>query len=300
MSSTSHQWVFAMRLSSLAFNVLMTVFFYTCSTHAHAQGLAVVVDVTGGVTFSMPGQGGGQTKPVMLLDYLQENAKLELKPDARLQLVYLQTSKTWQFAGPGEYTLLSALPKVNKGSPAKPATGGAQAGQSLAAIEPSHRERIALGAVVMRSSDSLRLTGPIDEPVLGPSPTLVWEGGGTFRVRVLKADGGVLIAETQTDALQWRVPKPLPPGRYEWRVESSGQTEGTPGKSSFFEVLANSNPKRKLLGGGPPKDGPGTFGDRVVYAARLEHAGLTHEALLQWRKLAAERPDDPALKAWAR
>ena len=44
----------------------------------------------------------------------------------------------------------------------------------------------------------------------------------------------------------------------------------------------------------PSEDGP--FSDWVMYAMGLEQMGLTSEAKGVWRKLAAQRPDDPKLR----
>ena len=44
----------------------------------------------------------------------------------------------------------------------------------------------------------------------------------------------------------------------------------------------------------PSDDGP--FSDWVIYAMGLEQMGLTSEAKSVWRKLSAQRPDDPKLR----
>ena len=260
---------------------------------ANAQGVAMALDRTGDVEVA----AGGKTGRLNVLDYLPPDAEVRLAADASATLVYLATSQEWQFAGPGRYRLQAAQPSVLQGAAPKARGVPAPSAQALAKMEPAQRERMALGAVVMRATGPLRIVSPANSDVLAQRPTLLWLAADkqAVRISVFGEDSKTTpLAQTVTAAMQWSVPTDLPPGDYTWRAEIVSDTP-SPARTGKFTVIPLTDPRRTRVGTAP--DG---FPQRVAHAVMLESEDLPHDALVVWRALAAERPEEESLKQWAR
>lgn len=259
---------------------------------AHAQGLAMALDRSGDVDVS----AGGKTARLNVLDYLPADAELRLPAGAAATLVYLGNSQEWQFAGPGVYRLQASQPTALQGAAPKARGVPAASSKAMAKMEPAQRERMALGAVVMRASGPLRIVSPNNVDVLYARPTLLWQMAEDRPVRITVTPAGsqAAAAQTVTSAAQWTVPAELPPGDYMWRAQPATEPTGLP-QTGRFKVIDGSDERRARTGSAPEG-----FAQRVGYAMLLESEDLPHDALLLWRALAAERPDEAALKKWAR
>jgi hypothetical protein len=130
----------------------------------------------------------------------------------------------------------------------------------------------------------------------GGSMTVTWYAGsrelkfaGPARLRV--EPGGIKVV--QGGAAQERAvaeekvsaTKKLPPRLGQAAVNMRGIKPMTPEQEAAREKLR------------PADNAP--FADWVVYAMGLEQIGLTGEAKAMWRKLSAQRPDDPKLRQLA-
>lgn len=259
---------------------------------ALAQGLAMVLDRAGEAEVT----NAGKTARLNLLDYLPEGAELRLPAGAAATLVYLPTSQEWQFAGPGRYRLESDKPLALQGSAPKARAMPTPASQAMVKLEPAQRERMALGAVVMRGNTALRIVSPNNVDVLSARPTLLWQaaGGSSVRVTVTPADSQAVSAQTVTSALQWTVPAELPAGKYEWRAEVVSDPPGVP-RTGRFHIIDDTDARHKKIGPMPT-----SFAQRVARAVTLESESLPHDALLLWRSLSAERPEEETIRQWAR
>jgi hypothetical protein len=259
---------------------------------AHAQGLAMVLDRTGEVDIA----AAGKAARLNLLDYVPAGAELRLPAGATATLVYLPSSQEWQFAGPGRYRLQADKPSTLQGLAPKARAMPAPASQAMAKLEPAQRERMALGAVVMRSITALRIVSPNNVEVLNNKPTLLWQAsdGSNVRISVTSADSHALAAQTETSALQWTVPVDLPAGEYAWRVELLSDP-GEISRMGRFKIIDETDERRKTMGRAPT-----SFAHRVARAVTLESATLPHDALLLWRELSAERPEEESIRKWAR
>lgn len=260
-----------------------------------AQGVAMVLDRTGEVEVGVL----AKVAKLKLLDYLPADAELRVPASGGATLVYLATSQEWQFEGPGRYRLAPGQPTVLEGKPPQARGLPPASSQALAKLEPVQRERMALGAMVMRSAALLRTLGPKDADVLDARPTLMWQSTSEapVRVSVYRAGSNVALAQAVTQDTQWRPPADLPAGPYIWEVEFVSDPSGSMVRGRF-QVLAASDARRVRLGPVPPEQA--AFSRRLAYALMLESEGLVHDALPLWRALAAERPDEDLLKKWAR
>lgn len=256
---------------------------------AWAQDLAVVVDAKGKIVSE---QKGRASQPVRMLDYLPAQADITLAAGAQLQLVYLGTSQRWQVDGPARLMLATDAPKSVSGAPPRALSSNKGAGQALAAIEPAHRERMALGAVVMRSNDQLRMLGPVEEKVLPYRVTLRWQGTGRCRVRLMAAHDAIPLLDVSTTDARYALATPLPAGRYTWVLEELGKPGAV--KTAEFDVLAAEAPDYADY-----FTGEADAAVRVMQAAELERAGYHHDARLLWEQVASQRPEQEGLQLWA-
>lgn len=263
------------------------------SLSAQAQGVAMALDRAGDVEVASATKSGR----LNVLDYLAPDAELRLPTASSATVVYLATSQEWQFAGPGRYKLQAGQPVVLQGAAPKARGLPAPSTQAIAKMEPTQRERMALGAVVMRSGGPVRIVSPNNVDVASTRPTLLWQTteNNPVRISVLAAGASTPLAQTVTQAMQWTLPEELAPGDYSWRTEVASDTPG-PARSGRFRIIGSDDERRGRLGG----QVPGEFAQRVARAMMLESEDLPHDALLIWRTLAAERPDEEALRKWAR
>lgn len=263
---------------------------------AGAQGapnsVAIVMDRQGDVEVS----NASQSARVNLLDYLPVDAQLRLAKGSSSTVVYLATSQEWTFTGPGRYRLSGAQPVAMEG--AAPTTRAVPKSSSsvLQRMEPAQRERMTLGAVVMRTVGPLRVRSPDSVDVLQPRVTLLWHNPSRMTVRVVvqSAVSSAVVAQAELDGERWTTPQALPPGDYVWRVESStdAAARARPGR---FRVVDPGDERMARY-----RDPASSFSDRLSRAMQLEADELPHDAQLIWLELANERPQEESLKAWLR
>ncbi len=283
-----HQGIFGKYFANLSLGLVCLIL----QAAAQAQGLAMALDRSGEVEVS----AAGKTARLNVLDYLPTGAELRLTAGAAATLVYLPNSQEWQFTGPGRYRLESAKPSALQGAAPKARAMAAPATQAMAKLEPAQRERMALGAVVMRGSPALRIVSPNNVDVLGKQPTLLWQAAANTNLRVTVTPAGSQSAavQTVTSAQQWTVPAELAAGDYEWRAEVLSDPPGI-SRIGRFRIIDDTDERRTKIGAMPT-----SFPQRVARAMTLEGESLPHDALLLWRALSAERPEEEAFKQWAR
>jgi hypothetical protein len=277
-----------MRLVSI---LLCLLFFGFISASAHAQGVAMVLDRAGNVESLVK----DKAKRVQVLDYLAPDSDLRLAAGASATLVYLGSSREWQFVGPGRYRLRADQPVVVQGAAPKVRAVPPPSAQAMARLEPAQRERLALGAMVMRGDGPLRIVSPNGVDLLDPRPTLIWLSGEAQEIAISVFDAARhKVSSGTSKEMQWSLPQALAPGDYTWRIESVSGDSGSP-RQGRFRVLGEDD-ERYIL----KRDLPADFAARVAHAVLLESQDLPHDALRAWRALAEQRPDEDLLKQWAR
>ncbi len=277
------------RYTLLAF-LLCLVTLSSVSRSVLAQGVAMVLDRAGTVEAIL----AGKARRLNVLDYLAADSEVRLTDAASATLVYLASSREWQFAGPGRYRLKADAPTVLQGAAPKARGVPAPSAQAMVKLEPAQRERLALGAMVMRGDGPLRIVSPNGVDVLTNQPTLIWLAGDGQEIRVSVFDEAQrIVAQGAATKMQWPLPKVLPPGEYTWRVEATA-AGGSP-RLGRFRIIGDDDERRSL-----PIRPPAEFAQRVAHAVMLESHDLPHDALMLWRALAAERPDEESLQQWAR
>ena len=66
-------------------------------------------------------------------------------------------------------------------------------------------------------------------------------------------------------------------------------------RTGRFTIIADIDERRARIGAEPTG-----FAERVARAVQLESEDLPHDALILWRALAAERPEEESLRQWAK
>lgn len=277
------------RYTLLAF-LLCLVTLSSVSRNVLAQGVAMVLDRAGTVEAIL----AGKARRLNVLDYLAADSEVRLAGAASATLVYLASSREWQFTGPGRYRLKADAPTVLQGAAPKARGVPAPSAQAMVKLETAQRERLALGAMVMRGDGPLRIVSPNGVDVLTNQPTLIWLAGDGQEIRVSVFDEAQrIVAQGAATKMQWPLPEVLPPGEYTWRVEATA-AGGSP-RLGRFRIIGDDDERRAL-----PIRPPAEFAQRVAHAVMLESHDLPHDALMLWRALAAERPDEESLQQWAR
>ena len=281
-----------LRRARIALGVLLIAGTTAAGAQASGGSVAIVMDRQGDVEVST----AGQSVRVNLLDYLPAEAQLKLAKGGTATVVYLATSQEWAFTGPGRYRLAGAQPVAMEG--AAPAARAVPKSSSsvLQRMEPAQRERMTLGAVVMRTVGPLRVRSPDSVDVLQPRVTLLWHNPSRQAVRVVvqSAVSSAVVAQAELDGERWTTPQALPPGDYLWRVESLTDA-ATRTRAGRFRVVDPGDERNALY-----RDRPISFADRLARAMQLEADELPHDAQLLWLELASERPQEETLKAWLR
>jgi hypothetical protein len=260
-------------------------------THAFAQSIALVTDVSGRVT---------GTPPVTILSEIPADTRLQLDAGSRLVAIYLKSGDEYTFAGPAQVQFQAAEPRIISGAkPQKKASPLGKGGNVT--IRPVN---VAQAAFVMRGS---RPTARIKLLTLSGTRTLDtvlefrWqelEAGVAYRFE-LTDDTGKSLHEATVTGSGFRLPSSvqLRDGvGYTWEVSArarDGRRFVSAGDFSIAapEVRAQAQALRPAAGA--------PVSERVAYAAWLVQAQLQDEARQYWRALSAERPQDERLKALA-
>ena len=212
---------------------------------ACAQGVAMVLDRNGDVEVSVL----ARVAKLKLLDYLPPDAELRVPASGSATVAYLATSQEWQFDGPGRYRLATGQPTVLEGKPPRVRGVPPASSQAMKRMETVQRERMALGAVVMRSASLLRIAGPNNVEVLDTRPTLMWQSTSPapVRVSVYRAGSSVALAQAVTPDTQWRPPSDLAAGPYTWEAEVVSDPSASILRGRF-EVIPATDPRRERVG----------------------------------------------------
>jgi hypothetical protein len=254
----------------------------------------LVIDLQGAA--SVAGRGR-----VAILAGLAPGAELSLGAGARLVVVNSSTGRQFELTGPGAFRWAGgAIEIVRPGQLAVREPTGAVFNQVRL-----RTARLAQASIVMRGGAEeagLRLVSPVSTWLLERPKAFRWEpfaGAGAYRFQ-LTDSGGKPLHEARVTGTVVEMPAgvALEVGRtYGWQVKA--ELDGAKSAEGWTEFGLAAPDLRARVDGARP--GAGTsFGDRLLYALLLEELGVREEAARSWAQLAAERPDDPDLRARAR
>lgn len=260
-------------------------------TRPPAPAVAMVADVGGDACV------GDGSRPVALTQEVHAGVPLKLSPGATLTLLLYGTGETLRLAGPGTFTLQAS------GTLSGPKTGIHRTqGAGLNLKEALKPGGLAQASLVMRGPLDIDLEEPSQPVVRTARPAFRWvpvKGARSYVFTLRRAQGPVLIT-TSTPATRIDLPESirLRSGvTYQWEVRTTLPGTHTLRSTGDLAVLDQAR-ARKL--NRLRAEARQSFAWHVIYASTLQIEGLLAEAKAEWRQLAAERPDDPVLQAYAR
>lgn len=258
-----------------------------------AAPVAMVTDLAGAVKLAGP-QGAVAAG---LAAELPADTKIDVPAGGRLVVLVLATGDEYTLSGP-----VTAQVRADglAGTPTERLVRRASAVGTVK-LRP---ERLVQAAVTLRSSrrpEVLPLLTTSGTTVLDPRPVFRWkpiDGAATYRFELQDSTGAVLH-EARVEATELRLPEgvTLAEGKtYTWEVSTRRANGASFASFGDFTVapaaLRAQAAKLKPAAGAP-------VSERVAYAAWLASQELNDDARAAWGQLAAERPDDPQLKALA-
>ena len=257
---------------------------------AQAQGVAMVTDVSGLVSGSVP---------VTITSELAADTRVQVVKGGTLVVIYLNSGDEYTFSGPAEIEFRAGQPQVVSGA-APSRRASPLAVRANVKIRPLG---VSQGGFVMRSapvSARIRLLSLARTTTLDPNPEFRWEADPKAKYRFeLTDETGRSLHETEVMGGSFTLPDSMRLAEgvgYTWQV-SARLADGRRyiGAGDFTIAAAELQAQARGL---RPGDGS-PVSERVAYAAWLEQVALRDEARKYWRALSAERPEDAKLKALA-
>jgi hypothetical protein len=264
---------------------------------AYGAGVAMVTDLQGKATIT----ADGRPRDLTILAEVDAGAQVQLAAGATLVALYLDAGDEYVFKGPAAIVFKSAQPDVTSG--AKPEKRGSSLGKGGNAIRIKP-VGVAQGAMVMRgfrTGARIQLLNLHKTRTLETQPEFRWQAlqsGVKYQIEITD-DTGRTVQEAQVDAASFKLPAgvPLKEGvPYTWEV-SARLPDGRKYSSSADFAVAPADLRAQAEALRPAVAAP--LSTRVAYAAWLDQMELKDEARKYWKAAAAERPDDPRLKALA-
>jgi hypothetical protein len=251
--------------------------------------VAFVTDIKGSATIA------GDAKLNFLAE-LAPGTRLHLGSGASVAVTFAATGTEYTLVGPGEFVVLPAEVKVEKGVvPAKRTVMQLPDAGVIARI--SHTATASLrmrGVQPPVDAGKAGLEYPVETRISTVRPMLRWrdDPDAAATVSLVDANGKeVWKGPAKSGSVQPPV-KLSPSTRYTWTVMTP---KGLVGEAGFETLPADSMAKV-----GKSSARARTFSDRVLHALLLQDVGALQEARAAWAALARERPDLPELAALAR
>lgn len=253
--------------------------------------VAMVTDVSGPVKLT----GSRGELPAGIATELPADARIDVAAGGRVVVLVLSTGDEFTLSGPA-----SAQVKAD-GLAGTPAGQLARRASAVGKVK-LRGEGLAQAAVTLRAAkrqETLPLRSLAGTVTLDNRPVFRWapvEGAGPYRFELQDANGAVLH-EARTEATEVRLPESiaLVDGKaYTWEV-TARQANGLR-YSNFGDFTVASAALRGQAARLRPAAGAG-ISERVAWATWLASQDLNDDARAAWAQLAAERPDNPALKA---
>ncbi|HNQ56266.1 MAG TPA: hypothetical protein PKH27_01945 [Candidatus Desulfobacillus denitrificans] len=256
-----------------------------------AAGIAMITDASGRIEAEQDGAALG------VLAELEGGAKLRLGAGAVATVLYLSSGEEYRLKGAGRFQIGDKSPTALQG--AKPERHKLP----VDAIPPVRVRPASVqqATIVMRSlgpGTTVKLLEPVSVRILDERPAFRWAavtGAEAYRVQVIDS-AGQPVAEFEQKGESAQLPEGtrLKPGEaYSWSVEARLASGRKLSRTADFAVL-DADARARLARLQPAAGAK--FSDRVAYALMLERYEAFDLARAEWRRLHAERPNEPLLK----
>lgn len=263
---------------------------------ALAQPVAMITDLEGGAA-----SAGGAAREIAILSEIEADARVKLEAGARLVAVYFKSGDEFSFKGPALVAFGAERADALSGD--KPRVRNALPGGKVT-VSPGGRRAALQSAIVMRGGKAgsrIRLLSPNGTRVLEARPEFSWEGvEGANRYQFeLMDEAGRTVFEAAVDGTAFGLPATVQLNEglpYTWEVWAR-LADGRKYSNSGDFTVAPAGLRAEAEKLRPARDAP--VAERVAYAAWLEQVELRDEARRYWKAIAAERRDDPRIRALA-
>jgi hypothetical protein len=281
------RWAMALTMSCIT---------WTLSAAALGAGIAMVTDLQGKASAS----GDAAAPTLTILAELQPGAQVQLGAGGTLVVLYLDVGDEYVFKGPATIVFHPSQPEVMKGQKPEKRSALGKDGKDIR-IKPVGMAQAAIVMRGARANARIQLLNLRDTRTLETQPEFRWQAlqpGLRYGFK-LSDETGRTVFETTVVATSFKLPATVQLKEgvpYTWEVSgrvSDGKKYATAGDFVVApaDVLAQAAALR------PATSAP--LSSRVAYAAWLDQMELKDEARKYWQEAAAERPDDPRLKALA-
>jgi len=274
----------------MLFRFFVLIGFVALAASAQAQEpLGMVLDVQGSVSAA----DAGKASRVEMLSYLKPGMELDLAPGSSLTVTWYASSKEMKFSGPAK------LKVAKEGIQGARANERSLGEEKVALGKNGMSGRLAQATIMMRSlgrAPEEALSPPKGAKLASLTPHLAWKGADDRNYRVVIEDlkgGTVLETVVRGNAADVPPQKLAYGGAYRWRAQFEPGATTAEGE---FSLIGRAEAER--LAKLKPGDNA-SFSDWVIYAMALEDVSATSEARPIWKKLAAERPEEPKLRQYA-
>ncbi|HUP97440.1 MAG TPA: hypothetical protein VM073_05845 [Usitatibacter sp.] len=251
-----------------------------------AAPVAFVADIRGNATI----EGNGR---LTFLAELAPGTRILLGSHASISITYAATGAEFTLTGPGEYLVMPAEVRAEKGATPKKRSVSTLSDTGVVA----QASRTATASLRMRGlpppEKKIALQFPVDTRVstLQPAPRWMGEADGTYTLTLTDGKGKEVWKGSAHP--ESKLPVRLSAAtRYRWTVMTA---QGGLGEA-HFETL----PAEAIARAERSRASAANFPGRVMHAFVLQEIGATQEAREAWSALARERPDLPELSALAR
>ena len=272
--------------------------FLATSAPLFAQGVAMVTDLQGKATTAGT---DGRPRDLTILAEVAAGAQVQVSAGATLVALYLDSGDEYVVKGPAAVAFKASQPEGISG--AKPEKRGPSLGKGGKDIRIKPIG-VAQGAMVMRgfrTGARIQLLNLHKTRTLETQPEFRWQElqpGVKYQFE-LADDTGRSVHEAQVEATSFKLPAnvALKEGvPYTWEV-STRLNDGRKYSSSADFAVAPADIRAQAAALRPASSAP--LSSRIAYAAWLDQVELKDEARKYWKTAAAERPEDPRLKALA-
>jgi hypothetical protein len=265
------------------------------AAQAAAAPFAMITDLKG-QAWAMD---GAQPKKLVLLGYIENPTEVKVDPNGKVAITYFANGVQYSFAGPARVALEIAAPKVIDGqagefkkvTPEKAIGGG---------LSSDQWRRLQQATVVMRNVKStFAVVGPDKTSVLERSPEYEWNSvsGATGYRLVIYGPDNEILQEVTTEQNSLRPALELESGkRYRWKVDALGMAKPVSATGNFTvadDAARERSAEMKRSAGSE-------LGARSFYATILEAEGHTYDARTEWKALAKDYPNEPAIVSRSR
>lgn len=259
---------------------------------SRAEPVAMATEVKGAATLT-----GSKPGPLGMLHYFDAPTTVRLAPGSLLAVTYFANPVQYTFKGPALVTIETAAPKVSEGAqpevrrvgPEKAIDGG---------LTKDQWRRLQQATVVMRSARlAFAVIAPNQTTILSPRAELSWTpatGAQTYRLTLGDENDNPVATWTSTSTTS---PLPesarlAPAKSYRWKVETVDAPQ--PLAASGMFSIAAADDQRRMAQLRPANSAD--LAANVFYATLLDSEGFAHDAKAEWRRLARQFPDEPAIQ----